>query len=201
MTRLNWLDSLRGFALIFMVSFQILDSLKILDLYDKQQLFYWLGVYGWVIPFWIVSGYSSVLMHRKYGRKIYLQKTVFRFFQFQAIGYFLMIVVPFNISIPMFEEALGSIGLNILLISPLILLKNLKALIVAFPALLTIHYLVSFPFFFSPSFISAFMCFGACLSHLRIKGDLKIPILNFLGRHALKFYVAHYVVIAVVSRI
>lgn len=199
--RIRWIDIIRGVCVLSMISLQLLDAFKILNLYDTHQIFYWWGVVGWVIPFWLVSGYSSTLMLRKYGSKTFFKKTFYRFIKFSLVGYSLMFLVPFSIQYPSVEEAVASIGLCLMVISPLIALRNLKSLLIAVPSLFTVHYLIPLPFFFSPSLVSAFMLLGACFSYLRIKKDLKCKPLEWVGRHALKFYVAHFLIITIVNRI
>lgn len=194
--RLHFLDCLRGFAVIWMVIFQTVDAFGFYDLYGS--MWFQFG-FNWVRIFWFVSGFSCVLMFRKYNFKRFWSKVVYRFALFSSIGLFLTLVVPFNIQNIWVSEAVASIGLNLVFLSVLICVNRFSVYVASLFVLLTLHKTLPLNVMFNPFEVLAFMILGSMLSYVSFKVNVKNKFLEFLGRHALIFYVSHYLIIALFS--
>lgn len=199
MTRLYYIDILRGIAVLLMVSFQTANALKLLDLYGNPILFHF-GELSWVFIFWFASGFSVMLMRQKYTNQHFWRKLILRFVEFSIIGYFLIWFVPFNIPNPYFYEALGSIALNSLILGAIIYFKRIEICISCLAVCLALYQVIPLNIYFNPFEVLSFMLLGSILALNPPKTQIRFRILEFFGRHALIFYVGHFIIIGLINK-
>ena len=197
--RLFYLDIIRGFAVILMVVFQTIDAFKLIDLYGVPQLYVLSRC--WTFMFWLVAGFSCMLMKKKYPPKKFWLKVGWRFLKFSAVGWFLMLLVPFNIPEPWLNEAVASIGLNLIFLSFIVALNRIEIFVASLGVLIALNWLVKLNVLFSPFEVLSFMLIGAILAMKPSDIQIRFRPLEFLGRHALLFYVGHFLIISVITRI
>ena len=193
--RLNFLDVIRGVAVLWMVVFQTLDGFGFYDLYGSSWFQFGLN---WVRLFWFVSGFSCVLMYRKYSLKRFWLKVARRFALFTAVGLFLALVVPFNIDVTQiwFYEAVSSIALNLVFLSVLVCINRFSVYVASLFVLLTAQTTLRISVMFNPLEVLAFMILGCLLATKEFELNIKNRFLEFLGRHALVLYVLHFLIIS-----
>lgn len=197
--RLSFLDVIRGVAVLWMVVFQTLDGFGFYDLYGSSWFQFGLN---WVRLFWFVSGFSCVLMCRKYNLKRFWLKVAYRFTLFSAVGLSLAFIVPFNIPqvwiMPniWLYEAVGSIGLNLVFLSVLVWIDKISVYVASLFILLTAQITIALNVMFNPFEVLAFMILGSILATSEFNLNIKNRFLEFLGRHALLLYVSHFLIIA-----
>jgi len=208
--RIVYVDSIRGFALLWMLFFQLLDMFSTYNLYGQH----WFYVVNWVPIFFIVAGFSSNLMFQKYGTKRFYIKVLRRFMFFSCIGFFLTSWCGFTAnSLFIFDrDVVGAIGLNLLLSSLLFLfsskISNIFHNVLWFGFCGSIMFILNWLFpldvIFSPFVMLMYMCFGVALAFLRETKILriahyieKIPfskVLRYFGEHSLFFYFFHFAI-------
>ncbi|TET19317.1 DUF1624 domain-containing protein [Candidatus Bathyarchaeota archaeon] len=194
-SRLHFLDVIRGVAVLWMVAFQIADAFGFYDLYGSSWFQFGLN---WVRLFWFVSGFSAVLMYRKYSVKRFWSKVAYRFTLFSCVGLLLALVVPFNIDVTQiwFYEAVSSIGLNLIFVSVLVYVNRLSVYVASLFVLLTAQITIALNVMFNPLEVLAFMILGSILATKDFNLNIKNRFLEFLGRHGLLLYVLHFLIIA-----
>ena len=195
LSRLSFLDVIRGFACIWMIVFQTVDAFGLYDLYGSQWFQFGLN---WVRIFWFVSGFSAVLMYKKYSRKRFWVKVGRRFVLFSCVGLFLTFLVPFNIDPYQvwLYEAVASIGLNLVFLSVLVTINKFSIYVASLFVLLTVQTTLPVNVMFNPFEVLAFMILGCLLATKEFKSKIKNRFLEFLGRHALVLYVLHFLIIS-----
>ncbi len=192
--RLHYLDILRGIAVVLMVSFQLADAVKAINLYAFRHA-------TWVLLFWFISGFSLTLMHQKYPFKKFWLKLIGRFVELSALGFFLMVYVPFNIPNPWFYEALGSIALNSLFLGIILYFQKAHVQLCCLVICLAVLQNVSLDLYFNPFLALSFMLVGSIIALNPPKSQVRFKPLEFIGRHALTFYVVHFLLIGFINRV
>lgn len=212
MKRLTYLDMLRGFSILWLLVFQLLDMFSVYDLYG--QFWFQLG-FNWVAPFFIIAGFSCNLMLEKYSIRRFYLKVLRRLVFFVGIGFFLTFWCGFQAkSLFIFDrEVVGAIGFNLAILSVFFSfaykIKNDFLNATWFFSLSVIMFVLSqviaLDVIFNPFIMLFYMTFGAMLGFLKntklfiIAEYLeKIPFANvlaFFGRHSLFFYFFHYAII------
>lgn len=198
MTRLYYLDILRGVAVLLMVPFQLAEALKLINLYGDPSLNFLSRL--WTFLFWFCAGFSVVLMCQKYSFRKFWLKLLVRFAEFSAIGFFLMLYVPFNIPNPWLYEAVASIGFNALILGLIVCFKRIEVYVTCLGFLLVLKQVIILNLWFDPLLVLSFMLLGSILALNPPKIQIRFRILEFLGRHALLFYVAHFIIIGFAKR-
>ena len=205
--RLTYVDIIRGFAVLWMIFFQLLDMFSDYNLYGQH----WFYVVNWVPIFFVVAGFSSNLMFMKYGVKRFYVKVLRRFTFFASIGFFLVYWCEFKAkSLLVFDaDVVGSIGLNLLLLSILFLFtvktSNIKHNVLWFGFwslfMFVLNWLFPLDVIFSPFYMLFLMCIGIYLAFLKEKIPFqyikKIPfrkVLAYFGKHPLFFYFFHFAI-------
>lgn len=212
MKRLIYLDMLRGFSILWLLVFQLLDMFSVYDLYS--QFWFQLG-FNWVAPFFVIAGFSCNLMFEKYSIRRFYFKVLRRLVFFVGIGFFLTFWCEFQAkSLFIFDrDVVGAIGFNLSILSVFFVFaykiksKFLNATwffswsVIMF----VLSQIVSLNVQFNPFAMLFYMSFGAMLGFLKNTKPFiiaeyleKIPFVNvlaFFGKHSLFFYFFHYAII------
>jgi len=196
--RLYFLDIMRGIAVLLMVPFQLAEALKLINLYGDPSLNFLSRL--WTFLFWFCAGFSVVLMNQKYSFRKFWLKLLMRFVEFSAIGFFLMLYVPFNIPNPWLYEAVASIGFNGLILGLIVYFRKIEIYIACLGTLLALKQIVILPSF-SPLEVLSWMLLSSILALNPPETQIRFRILEFLGRHALIFYVGHFIIIGFINKL
>ena len=196
MSRINYLDSLRGVAVLFMVITQTLHYLTEFNIWGEWWFFKYVN---WVSLFMLIVGFSLQLAYEKHGSD-FVTHVWKRFFIFGLVGAFLSFYCGFPKQ--RFAEVVSVIGFCTLMISPLFLNPKPLTFILSSLSMFTLYNFVKLPFMFNIFEILFYMSIGVLLCQHRPQKDIrKIPILNVIGKYALLFYVGHFLIIGGIMRI
>ncbi|UCE43725.1 MAG: DUF1624 domain-containing protein [Candidatus Bathyarchaeota archaeon] len=168
--RLLYVDMARGFAVIWMISLQLLQMFSKDFRYGSV---YWLVKINWLPIFFIIVGFSLKLMLDKYGALTFAKRSMFRAVLLIGLGGFLVLWVSFEPDI-INNEVVSSIGINIIFLTVALLLfkalsqtaKVLCFLGLAFVMVLLQNYM-QIPGHFNPVWCLSFMFFGVALALCR----------------------------------
>jgi len=182
-----------------MVPFQLADALKLINLYGEPTLNFLSRL--WTFLFWFCAGFSVMLMCEKYSFRKFWLKLLVRFVEFSIIGFFLMLYVPFNIPNPWLYEAVASIGFNALILGLIVCFKRIEICVACLGFLLVLKQVIILNLWFDPLLVLSFMLLGSILALNPPKTQIRFKPLEFLGRHALIFYVGHFIIIGFINKL
>lgn len=176
--RLGYVDVVRGISVLWMVVFQLLNMFsRDFGLYSN---YYWFIKYvNWFPFFMVLVGFSVKLMFDKYG-KAFLSKSFLRIVKLVGSGFFLVWFVEFQVG-GLFDEAISSIGLNLVVLSVLLFVFDgfkFKVYLFGFLSFLFL-FLDRFSLLvggFNPFWCLSFMFFGVVLAEI-VEKDVHKPVL------------------------
>ena len=181
MARLAYVDMIRGFAVAYMLVFQLLDMFSS-ELSCYGNYYFAIKWFNWFSIFMVIAGYSLKLMHDKYDTRAFYWKVFKRFVQFSLLGFFLTLWCEFPINFPLIfdSEILLAIGLNLLWLSLwfLVPIKNKYVNACWFFGWSLVMVVLNQLFHVDTSFnifwVLGFMLFGVALAYLEEKSSFLI---------------------------
>jgi len=174
MSRLVYVDVLRGIAVLWMVFFQLLNMFSVVNIYTDLT---WMQRFiGWFGIFIVVVGFSLRLAFEKYEMKDFYKKIFKTGTKLICIGLVLTIICDFQIGFRVIDmEILGAIGFNCMIMCSLFLIdkisKSRQIHALWFGSwcfiMVVLNRLVSLEASFNIIWMQSFMLFGVWLAVVR----------------------------------